>query len=87
LRDAIRGMKDSANKNGVQIMSLRKYLEMIGYRLPRHMADKPASTLYNPNLHPEAGPPPAADRNGADRPPADRRPPADEPPPLPPADK
>lgn len=31
----VRELKDAANSNGVTVISLRKYLEMIGYRAPR----------------------------------------------------
>jgi hypothetical protein len=48
-------MKDQALKNGVQIVPLHKYLEMIGYRLPRSVSEQTPS-LYNPNLRPDQAP-------------------------------
>jgi hypothetical protein len=43
-------MKAQAEKNGVQVISLRKYLEMIGYRLPRATGDLPTGNTgpYKP---------------------------------------
>jgi hypothetical protein len=46
----IREMKTQAEKNGVQVISLRKYLEMIGYRVPRAVGDLPTGNTgpYKP---------------------------------------
>jgi hypothetical protein len=42
-------MKEQAAKNGVAVLGLRKYLEMIGYRLPPHLAEPTGiSPLYKP---------------------------------------
>jgi hypothetical protein len=42
-------MKDQAAKNGVAVLGLRKYLEMIGYRMPPHLAEQSdVSPLYKP---------------------------------------
>jgi hypothetical protein len=57
-------MEAQAAKNGVQIVPLHKYLEMIGYRLPHRVGGENRS-LYDPSLRPEAGP-----RRGEKAPPA-----------------
>jgi hypothetical protein len=54
LDKGIQEMKGQANANGVAIKSLSQYLEMIGYRLPRSVGERP--TLYNPNLRPDLAP-------------------------------
>jgi hypothetical protein len=47
-------MQDEANKNGVPVMQLYKYLELIGYRLPRPISED--RTLFDPNRRPEQTP-------------------------------
>ncbi len=46
LEKAVEKMHVDAKKNGVTVIGLRRYLEMIGYRLPR-VTDRP---VYRPNL-------------------------------------
>jgi hypothetical protein len=62
MEKAIGQMKDQAAKNGVPIMDLYKYLEMIGYRLPRGVGEN--GSLYDTNRRPEEAP-----RLGGDTPP------------------
>ena len=57
-------MEAQAAKNGVQIVPLHKYLEMIGYRLPHRVGGERPS-LYNPSLRPET-----RERSGEKAPPA-----------------
>lgn len=57
-------METQATKNNVPKLPLNKYLEMIGYRLPRSAGDEKRS-LYNPNLRPDLTP-----RLGGEKPPA-----------------
>ncbi len=52
----IQQMKDQALKNGVAVIALNKYLEMIGYRLPRETRAE-RSSLYTPSFRPESRPP------------------------------
>jgi hypothetical protein len=49
LNESMIAMKKEAEKNGVQVVSLRKYLEMIGYPLPRPSGERPA---YSPPVPP-----------------------------------
>jgi hypothetical protein len=55
LRDKMNDMKVAAAKNGVRVIGLNKYLEMIGYRLPRGTGGERPS-LYDPNLRPDKAP-------------------------------
>ena len=57
LDKGIQDMKREAEKNGVKLMALNKYLEMIGYRLPRSIGDDKPS-LYDPTARPERAPRP-----------------------------
>lgn len=57
LNAAIQKMKEQASKNGVTVVRLSKYLEMIGYRVPRRAADERPS-MFDPGLHPDLTPPP-----------------------------
>jgi hypothetical protein len=52
----INQMKAEALKNGVKATSLSKYLEMIGYRLPRGLGEE--KPLYDPTARPERAPRP-----------------------------
>lgn len=73
LDEAIKKMKDTAKENGVAFIPLRKYLEMIGYRIPPHMAEPTGiSPLYKPR--PDQLPPPPVIRQPPekDRPPPDK---------------
>lgn len=55
--DAIKEMKEQAARNGVAVLGLRKYLDMIGYRLPPHLQEPTGvSPLYKPR--PDDLPPP-----------------------------
>jgi hypothetical protein len=54
LEKGVRQMQEQANKNGVPIMPLYKYMEMIGYRLPRNITEN--QTLYDTNRRPEQAP-------------------------------
>ena len=54
LEKGIRQMQEQANKNGVPIMPLYKYLEMIGYRLPRSISENQG--IYDTNRRPEQAP-------------------------------
>jgi hypothetical protein len=55
--DAVKEMKRQASENGVGVLGLRKYLEMIGYRLPPQLAEPTGvSPLYKPR--PDQLPPP-----------------------------
>ncbi len=56
-------MEAQAAKNGVGVVALHKYLEMIGYRLPRSMGEERPS-LYNSSLRP------SGERRGNKPPPA-----------------
>jgi hypothetical protein len=61
LTKAMQDMKDQAARNGVAVIGLRKYLEMIGYRLPPHLAEPSnVSPAYKPR--PDQLPPPPATR-------------------------
>ncbi len=62
LEKGVRQMQDQATKNGVPIMPLYKYLEMIGYRLPKSVGE--GGTTYDPSRRPEQAP-----RLGGDVPP------------------
>jgi hypothetical protein len=69
LEAVIQKMRDQAKENGVTIISVRKYLEMVGYRVPPHLAEPSGvSPLYKPRgdqpMLPsrEPGLPPAKDR-------------------------
>lgn len=44
LDKAIKAARDKAKENGVTVIGLRKYLDMIGYVSPRGVSDKPAGT-------------------------------------------
>jgi hypothetical protein len=48
-------MQAKAQKYGVKPIALHKYLEMIGYRLPRSV-NTGRPSLYNPNLRPDQAP-------------------------------
>jgi hypothetical protein len=75
MREAIRTLKEEAKKNGVQILGLRRYLEMIGYRMPRHMQEEADTSLYGGGLRPDLSPPPIpGDRPAGDKQPPDRQP-------------
>jgi hypothetical protein len=64
---AVTDMKEQAAKNGVAVLGLRKYLEMIGYRLPPHLAEPTGiSPLYKPR-------PDQAERVPVDRQPMEKR--------------
>jgi hypothetical protein len=56
-------MESQAAKNNVALMPLHKYLETIGYRLPRSVGEERPS-LTNPNLRPDQAP-----RLGGEKPP------------------
>lgn len=64
LDEGKKAMEAQATKNNVPKMPLHKYLEMIGYRLPRGVGEERPS-LYNPNLRPDLAP-----RLGGEKPPA-----------------
>lgn len=57
-------MEQQAAKNGVQIVPLHKYLEMIGYRLPHRVGGERPS-LFDPSMRPQS-----SERLGEKRPPA-----------------
>jgi hypothetical protein len=59
-------MQADAKKNGVKVVALHKYLEMIGYRLPRNASSGPERpSLYDPRRRPDLTP-----RLGGEKPPA-----------------
>jgi hypothetical protein len=59
-RDRYEEMKKQARENGVEVVNLRKFLEMIGYRLPRSLAETlPAAT---PRSILDQAPPGSGDR-------------------------
>jgi hypothetical protein len=89
-------LRAAAAKNGVQVVSLKRYLEMIGYRLPHHLEER-RSPLFDPSRRPDQAPrredtppplppPPDAGREPMPEKPADKPAgkPADKPPVLPP---
>jgi hypothetical protein len=55
LQAAIDKMKEAAKQNGVRIVGLRKYLEMIGYETPRALdsADRASSSIYRSKVEPK----------------------------------
>jgi hypothetical protein len=59
----LKRMQDEAKKYGVSPLGLRRYLEMIGYRLPRSTREE-RSSLYNSDLRPDQAP-----RIGTEKPP------------------
>jgi hypothetical protein len=54
-------MEEAARSNGVPVIGLSRYLEMIGYRLPRAGREERPS-LYDPSLRPDQ-----AERRGGDK--------------------
>jgi hypothetical protein len=64
LDEGKKAMEAEATKKNVAKMPLHKYLEMIGYRLPRSVNEERPS-LFNPNLRPDLAP-----RLGGEKPPA-----------------
>ncbi len=51
LEAATQKLRELARENGVQVIGLRKFLEMIGYRVPPHLAESTGvSPLYKPRL-------------------------------------
>lgn len=58
-----RQMEEDAAGKGVKVLALHKYLDLIGYRLPRGANE--GRSLYNPNLRPDLTP-----RLGGEKPPA-----------------
>jgi hypothetical protein len=56
LNEGIQRMKDQAARNGVEVKSLNKYLEMIGYRLPRSTGEERQPSLYDPRRRPDQAP-------------------------------
>jgi hypothetical protein len=61
LQAAQKQMQEEARKYGAQVVSLNRYLEIIGYHLP-HSTRERSPTLYNPDLRPDQLP-----RMGGDR--------------------
>jgi hypothetical protein len=58
-------MQADAKKNGVKVVYLHKYLEMIGYRLPRNASSgQQRPSLYDPRRRPDLAP-----RLGGEKPP------------------
>jgi len=55
LQESIDKMKEQAKQNGVRIIGLSKYLELIGYQAPRALdeVDRPLSTTRGPEAKPE----------------------------------
>jgi hypothetical protein len=59
-------MQADAKKNGVKVVPLHQYLEMIGYRLPRNASSgQQRPSLYDPRRRPDLTP-----RVGGEKPPA-----------------
>jgi hypothetical protein len=66
LEGSIQEMRRQAKENGVAIVSLRKYLESIGYRVPPHLAGtSEVSPLYKER--PDLAPRPPVDRQPIDK--------------------
>jgi hypothetical protein len=61
--EAIRAMKHKAVENGVQIISTRKYLELVGYRLPKGTGESASSGVYRSVLDKPEAPKPEAPKN------------------------
>jgi hypothetical protein len=80
LARAMGEMHDQAQRYGVRAIGLRRYLEQIGYRLPRALADqKPGKSSYRPRvglLEPEDAPRPPAQPKAPEQPNDDK--PADD---------
>jgi hypothetical protein len=54
LQEAINKMKEAAKQNGVRIIGLRKYLELIGYETPRALTgDESTSSFYRSTVTPK----------------------------------
>jgi hypothetical protein len=68
LEAATQKLKEQARENGVQVISLRKFLELIGHRVPAHLAESSAvSPLYKPRPDQPQQRRPAGGDGGPDR--------------------
>jgi hypothetical protein len=77
INDAIAKMKEQARQNGVRILSLGKYLEMIGYPLPKALATDDRSSTYRQSSEPK-NEKPKEDKPKDDKPKDDKKPPMDD---------